>query len=831
MKQIKFTKLIGLSGLLFLLLSITAFKSIEDFRTWLPFQTQTFDDFRKKPYYTKIFNAKDQKNLEKAYKSYMEGEKVLKAYQDLNKEVEQLNQFAASSSSGKDKILKKAEKAEKKALKKGFAAMDNFSQANNQMFEIYSRNILPLRKTGTDRYNFAAKLEKEANDDFNSGRSLNVVSKSSKDRERFVMLKQANELQISALRKFEQAFGVYSDDASIIPIVEKKDSVILVVDNNNNNSNNSNNNSNNNNSNNNSNQNQVLKTDIDYNPLTDSNLYISKENFIFSKLKLTDIEKKQISDSKVRTDLNNKTMENIDIQFAKIDSINELSFAQKDQVLREELKKKAEPLEQRAFIEYLAAIKNNLAINEVKYGIYKKHFPDVRPKQNNKDLQQGKKYETDADLNFAEAKKIISQSNSEVFISNQCTKLLSANNQQLLALQNQENAYSIYLKQPVNKIDTAKVAVDKNETADDKKTTEIKTTGTNKYISAFTYTRTNPKPKPLQVKKGTVFKIQIGVFKDMLSANKFDEVLMPLTGERFEKNSNIRFMLGEYRTNEAAESALEKVKKNGYKEAYIIAYVNGVRTNYFKARDAIKKDDAYRKLAEKEIAKIEGSNSLEEPFEETDVTNIQSNGKPDEFARGKDIKTVKGTVYLVQIGAYFLPRTNAELHNISPLFVEKLKDGSTRYLTGTFKTEEEAYAEKKRIINNGLEGVFVVGYKDGVQVKTETSTTNNNAQIKEKQTASVKQGGIVFKIQVGAYKDKLPAEKEKKFATAAKGEKVERILDRKGLHVYTIGSFTSYNDALSFKDELVGNGIHDGFVVAYKGKDKIPVKEAIKLQN
>ena len=53
------------------------------------------------------------------------------------------------------------------------------------------------------------------------------------------------------------------------------------------------------------------------------------------------------------------------------------------------------------------------------------------------------------------------------------------------------------------------------------------------------------------------------------------------------------------------------------------------------------------------------------------------------------------------------------------------------------------------------------------------------------------------------------------------------------MSIYTAGAFKSYDEALALKNEIVGNGIPDAFIVAYAGDRQITIQaaqEALKGQ-
>ncbi len=82
--------------------------------------------------------------------------------------------------------------------------------------------------------------------------------------------------------------------------------------------------------------------------------------------------------------------------------------------------------------------------------------------------------------------------------------------------------------------------------------------------------------------------------------------------------------------------------------------------------------------------------------------------------------------------------------------------------------------------------------------------------------------GIIFKVQIGAYKNiEIPAAflKETQLETEKDGKNVKR---------YTLGQFKDYWAADKFKKLLWAQGMKDAWIVAYKDGKRIGIKEALE---
>ena len=82
--------------------------------------------------------------------------------------------------------------------------------------------------------------------------------------------------------------------------------------------------------------------------------------------------------------------------------------------------------------------------------------------------------------------------------------------------------------------------------------------------------------------------------------------------------------------------------------------------------------------------------------------------------------------------------------------------------------------------------------------------------------------GIVFKVQIGAYKNiEIPA-------AFMKETQLETEKDGKNVKKYTLGQFKDYWAADKFKKLLWSQGMKDAFIVAYKDGKRIGIKEALE---
>jgi uncharacterized coiled-coil DUF342 family protein len=84
------------------------------------------------------------------------------------------------------------------------------------------------------------------------------------------------------------------------------------------------------------------------------------------------------------------------------------------------------------------------------------------------------------------------------------------------------------------------------------------------------------------------------------------------------------------------------------------------------------------------------------------------------------------------------------------------------------------------------------------------------------------QVGVVFKVQIGAFKNKDLS----KYLEASNNFSGET--DDSGLKQYTLGLFKDYWEADTFKKYLREMGVKDAWIVSYKDGKRVPIKDVLE---
>lgn len=765
-------------------------------------------DLKKKNYYNKIFTKDEQKELNKANKYLLSAKKYMQQYNSYQKQIERQYTIAEETNSGKtmNKALKKAKKLEKKALKSGQKALNYYNKAYDIRSKIYSTAINRVRLNDNSKNaKIGREIELRAKTLFDEADAKIRTAPAHDEQLKFDALKSANDMRLKAFDLQEAAFGFYANDENLNPDDYLKDNnqdnKIITAD-----------------------TNFFPKTVEQYNPLSDPNLYKSKAGIILPKLNLTNQELSQVVQSNRMNQQANMIMKQVDAIYLEVDSLNMMAEKQTDIALKEKLKTRAVEREQVAFGKLLSATNSYIAANEIKYKVYKAHFPDVRPTIQTPVTERAALMEQTADDYYNKAMSVRRSAANLMYRSDRYLKLMSANDMLLYALQLQESAYGIYLSIPeavsANIDTTIAVAnvINNSKTSTKKENTSSKLNW--QVLSTYTYSAKMPKPVKYRPKQGVVFHVQVGIFKGLLPPEKFAKV-SPLIFDKFIKNPYRRFLAGEYRTYEAANEALKYVKELGYRDAYLISRVNGKRNSYAYGKSKLTFDNNYNRQKIHELAVFTG--------EKVNISN--NNNQTLNYGNNRNVRNIKGLVYYIQLGMFSKTPDKNYFNNISPIFTEKIAGKGTRYMTGPYQTLAQARSAEKLIKQQGFTDAYVAAYLNGnnialTKAKNLEKTGSTNTQTDYSPHAETI--NISFGVQVGAFRNKLNYTELESLKKAYLPYSVKyKVIN--GMNIYYVGNYKTYSEAKALQKELYLKGKTDVFVIAFNGNKKISVSDAIKL--
>ena len=388
------------------------------------------------------------------------------------------------------------------------------------------------------------------------------------------------------------------------------------------------------------------------------------------------------------------------------------------------------------------------------------------------------------------------------------------------------------------------------------------------------YSANKPIPVNEKLPEGLIFKVQIGAFKNPIPQDLF-QGMSPITGETTPQGF-IRYTAGLFIKFSTADKVKKEIRDLGYKDAFVVAFLNGKRISMNEALTMAGINPA-------EIAQANNnqtSTTTQTPVATTNNQQPIANNQQTAIAHTENIAAVNGLFYTVQIGVFSQQVSSEKLYNIQPLYIETAPNGNLRYNTGIYNNVQRAAEAKDIIVGKGLKDAYVTAYYQGkrislteakqleaqgssvfstvstinempnfntvanqtpaVNTHTEQPITNNqqpnsnenqqlNKIIDQNNTQTI-ESGVIYKVQIGAFSNEVPLQVANKFLSIA-SEGIKNYKDEKGLTIYTIGSFKTYDEAAASKVKVAGAGIPDAFIVAYNNGKKISLDEAKTLLN
>ena len=171
-----------------------------------------------------------------------------------------------------------------------------------------------------------------------------------------------------------------------------------------------------------------------------------------------------------------------------------------------------------------------------------------------------------------------------------------------------------------------------------------------------------------------------------------------------------------------------------------------------------------------------------------------------------------------------------DLNEEIPSLYEKARNIENQYWQSASTDEIALFQEKIALIKDSMqksdnlknEQKTIVSQKalDTITFYPEEKTTNEKSENPSE---------IVYKIQLGSFKSKVPDAAMKSIKKLSILRKVETTKDEKGLTIYTTGNLKSYQEALIMQSQVKQEGMKNPIITAYQKGKKITLEEARKI--
>ncbi len=401
--------------------------------------------------------------------------------------------------------------------------------------------------------------------------------------------------------------------------------------------------------------------------------------------------------------------------------------------------RKINSLEKQSSQKKLQAFKGYHDINSGKYVIYKSTIDKILEDKYNKNYEEIKRHSLNSEENYKNSVKLKEEAEMVTDWEEEFDLYGESNAYELMALENQKKAIAVYAgmlnpdrldksvaqessqkkdpqqitkddpdyvpipieekKEPIPSVVIIKFPTQSESLIVEEKsipeltreieTPEVVSKTSIQEINNFSilptpdYNKMTPIPLDRTLPDGVSYKIQLGVFKNLRTQSYF-RGLQPITAESVEGKDIIRYFAGLFSNYEDARSALRKVRKNEFKDAFIVAYYEGQKISTDRA-----------KLLEKD-----GKEGITE-----------------------NIKTEQHNVYFkIQIGVFSkevgpgLYRTFESHAREKKLEYFVNKKGNVVYTIGKFLTFDSAGSFNKELKIKGLSDAFVIAFDENKKI-------------------------------------------------------------------------------------------------------------------
>ncbi|MDP3433644.1 MAG: hypothetical protein Q8T04_11850 [Bacteroidota bacterium] len=164
-----------------------------------------------------------------------------------------------------------------------------------------------------------------------------------------------------------------------------------------------------------------------------------------------------------------------------------------------------------------------------------------------------------------------------------------------------------------------------------------------------------------------------------------------------------------------------------------------------------------------------------------------------------------------------------------PALYEKARETEDQYWQSATAVEMDAFQEKIQLYKDSILQISEIKKAQRATI-SDTIVFYQTAPQKIENKTEVT-GGVFYKIQIGAYKGKIPDSANKLIKKLSLIRNVENYVDDNGVKIFTTGNLRIYNEAVTMQNQVKQEGIKNAIIAAYHNGKRITVNEARKLNN
>jgi hypothetical protein len=198
-----------------------------------------------------------------------------------------------------------------------------------------------------------------------------------------------------------------------------------------------------------------------------------------------------------------------------------------------------------------------------------------------------------------------------------------------------------------------------------------------------------------------------------------------------------------------------------------------------------------------------------------------------------------GLIYRIQVAVFRNPVALSYFKGLAPVYGFR-NEGSevTNYYAGMFRKSADATRALAKVKTTGFKDAFVVALLDKKIVSADRAVIlekewgskpfNSFRNISEKPLDTIPPT-LIFRVEVIKSQKPLNAVQLDNIKRLAGNRGLDVVKNEKGLNIYLIGKFLTFESAAEYADLLMRNGQKASKVAAYLGSREIPVETAKQL--